>query len=409
MGVKVGSKALVLNEQIIKYGAGDEITRLTFAQKIILPTALTTYYNVELSNESGTISSVSQAGPNRFRFNLRQGLRQIAMVNYISEDGRTFTLEDAYPGNVLEFEEPLFITHMDNDILSEFFVNANVDFTGIYTAQPNGESLSWEKQDVGIETTADKVLPGYKVYTNEGVITGTFGQNKTPEENLAVIGLAEDFLHQPTPRYLFQDYQGRKMPIDLRELTFDEPTQYSWMFNQSQLEAVDASALDMSHAVNIAFMFGSMPNLKRLDCSGWELDGDTLTGMNHFCSGNSALEEIVMFNVHPTCQDMHVEGMFSGCSSLRRIDCSGIIVDSISTGGYAGLDSFATSCSSLEFLDISGFTFNSEHLAYRDPFTNVPTDCLIVVRSTTEKNALTSKYPRMTNIKTKAEYTGQEV
>lgn len=409
MAVEVGSKALVLNEQIIKYGVGDEITRLTFAQKIILPTALTTYYNMELSNESGTMSASSQAGPNQFMFDLRQDWEPIAMVYYTSEDGRTFTLEDAHGGNVFEFEEPLSITYIENDILSEFLVNANVDFTGIYTAQPNGESLSWEKQDVGIETTADKVLPGYKVYTNEGVIVGTFGQNKTSEENLAVVGLAEDFLHQPTPRYLFQNYQGRKMPIDLRKLTFDEPTHYSWMFNQSQLEEVDASALDMSHAVNITQMYASMPNLKRLDCSGWELDGDTLTGMNHFCSGSSALEEIVMFSVHPTCQDMHVEGMFSGCSSLRRIDCSGIIVDSISTGGYAGLDCFVSGCSSLEFLDISGFTFNSNHLAYRDPFTNVPTNCLIVVRSTTEKNALTSKYPRMTNIKTKAEYTGQEV
>lgn len=66
---------------------------------------------------------------------------------------------------------------------------------------------------------------------------------------------------------------------------------------------------------------------------------------------------------------------FSGCSSLKFLDVRDIIFSTITTSGY-----------------------------YSNAFTSVPNNCLIIVKDSTEKEALQQRFDKLKNIKTVDEY-----
>ena len=59
-------------------------------------------------------------------------------------------------------------------------------------------------------------------------------------------------------------------------------------------------------------------------------------------------------------------------------------------------------CTNLAKIDIRKFTFNnlSASYTYNQMFGGIPNDCLIIIKSDTEKEWITSKWTNLTNVKT---------
>ena len=92
--------------------------------------------------------------------------------------------------------------------------------------------------------------------------------------------------------------------------------------------------------------------------------------------------------------------VFGSCGKLKSLDLSTLHTDNVSNMSY-----LFSQCSSLEFLDIRNFTFTNVSSS-NSMFSGVPANCLIIVKSDTEKTWITSKWSGLTNVKTVAEYEG---
>ena len=94
----------------------------------------------------------------------------------------------------------------------------------------------------------------------------------------------------------------------------------------------------------------------------------------------------------------NADSLVSGCTKLQRIDFSKNNCQNI-----VSIGSIFSNCSSLKFIDMR--TFNLSKVSYStNAFTGVPTDCLIIVKDTADKNWMASKFASWTNVKTVAEY-----
>jgi surface protein len=95
--------------------------------------------------------------------------------------------------------------------------------------------------------------------------------------------------------------------------------------------------------------------------------------------------------------------MFYCCKKLKRLDLS-----NFNFAKTTDVSSFVGSCSALEFLDIRTLTFD-KITSYRSMLAGIPTSCLIIVNSETERDfILANVRSGMTNIKTVAEYEAAE-
>lgn len=145
----------------------------------------------------------------------------------------------------------------------------------------------------------------------------------------------------------------------------------SSMFDNSNLASLDLSSFDTSNVTNMSYMFGNCYNLTSLDLSNFNTSNVT---------------------------DM--SGMFSGCSQASSIDLS-----SFDTSKVTNMNSMFYGCLKLKNLNISNFDFTSV-TNYESMFgeavdginSTVPSDCDILVKDSTAKEWLTSKFDWLTNI-----------
>ena len=87
--------------------------------------------------------------------------------------------------------------------------------------------------------------------------------------------------------------------------------------------------------------------------------------------------------------------MFSNCLNLIELDLSNFNTSNVTNMSYM----FQT-CEKLEKLDIRNFTFDKVINYYGMFIGGFKTDCLIIVKSDTEKEWITSKFTNLTNVKT---------
>lgn len=94
---------------------------------------------------------------------------------------------------------------------------------------------------------------------------------------------------------------------------------------------------------------------------------------------------------------------FSNCQKLKEIDLSNWNISS----GSSRLTNMFYNCIALEKCDIRNIIFSQIFLSQRrDMFFGVPSNCLIIVKDSTEKATVMTDYG-MTNVKTVAEYENQ--
>ena len=89
--------------------------------------------------------------------------------------------------------------------------------------------------------------------------------------------------------------------------------------------------------------------------------------------------------------------MFNGCTSLKIVDLSTIENQSFSS------QNMFYNCTSLEKIDVRNFDF-SLSTNFSGMFTNVPANCLIIVKDQTQKDWINTNFSNLTNVMTVEEY-----
>ena len=140
-------------------------------------------------------------------------------------------------------------------------------------------------------------------------------------------------------------------------------------------------------------LFKDSTNLQSVDISGWTTS--QLVGIGNCFYGCSSLTTLDFSSLQPTgLFDLY--GAFYNCTSLTSLNLSGITQPKSIKEAFYG-------CRNLTFLDLRKMDFSGVTNS-ADTFTSVPANCLIIVKDQTAKTWITSKFSRMTNVKTVEEY-----
>ena len=131
---------------------------------------------------------------------------------------------------------------------------------------------------------------------------------------------------------------------------------------------IDVSGLNTSNATNIREMFQNNQSLTSLDTSNFD-----------------------------TSKVTDIRYIFHNDKKLTNLNLSSWNTSKVTNMIFAFYN-----CSSLKKLDIRNFDF-SNVTSYNNMFTNVPTNCLIIVKDDTAKTWITSKFTNLKNVKTVAE------
>ena len=140
------------------------------------------------------------------------------------------------------------------------------------------------------------------------------------------------------------------------------------MYYQNNSKNIDVSGLTTNNVTNMSDMFSQCSSLTSLDLSNFSTNN--VTNMSY---------------------------MFYRCSSLTSLDLSSFVTSKVTDMSY-----IFCWCSKLTQLDIRNFDFTNVTF-YDGMFNNASKDCLIIVKDDTAKTWLTSKFNKLTNVKTVAE------
>lgn len=319
-----------------------------------------------------------------------------------------------------------------------------------YNVNPFVQGLCWKNTNIGCSTPSNVVLPGYKVMTNKGIVTGELGSKIESSNDLLLIndvlkGLRTfkltslgNFFRKKDAEYLpifkvldtssVTDYNGafrgfnKLKEFDLADLNFSGLT-------TSYYQAMDKLFYECSSMVSLY----NIDKLNDLNASNlFTRDGYYL--FFELLQGCSSLKEITGLNKLTGARCSGYVGFMKDCSNMEIIDLSSLVSDNVSgTNIYSDMfmgcskarqillpkfnfancknsthTSYArlfSGCSSLELLDLRSSSFNSLPTT-NDMFKDVPQDCLIICKDTTAKNFILSARSDLTNVKTVAEYEG---
>lgn len=98
---------------------------------------------------------------------------------------------------------------------------------------------------------------------------------------------------------------------------------------------------------------------------------------------------------------LYVSNMFLNASKVKKIDLSEFYIPYVQN-----ITAMFRGCYSLEKLDIRTFIFSNFSI-YGNLFTNVPTDCEIIVKDDEQKQWVNTNFSSYTNVKTVAEYEAE--
>lgn len=160
---------------------------------------------------------------------------------------------------------------------------------------------------------------------------------------------------------LFSEFNNLKK---IGKITNDEITDTSRMFYWCRsLTSIDLSNFNTTSVTDMASMFAHCTSLTSLNLSNF--DTSNVTSM---------------------------DAMFQNCSALTSLDLS-----NLNTPNVTDMRMIFYNCSSLTNLDISSFDFTNV-TGYSDMFYNVPDNCYILVKDTTAKEWITSKFTNLTSV-----------
>lgn len=174
------------------------------------------------------------------------------------------------------------------------------------------------------------------------------------------------------PRYIsFYRYQGSELNDELANLDLSNITRADYMFASSRLTSLTLTDVNATGLTNVQYMFNATSYMTEIDLSNWNVPN--LTTMN---------------------------SMFYN-TTVKKINLRGW-----ETSKVTNMSQMFYSTSKLEFLDIRDMTFGKV-TNHSSMFSMTNKNCLIIVKSDTEKEWITSKFTTLTNVKTVAEYQAE--
>jgi len=205
-------------------------------------------------------------------------------------------------------------------------------------------------------------------------VTSNIDSNIKPEnirENVEILNVKGTYIGPKyKPRYImFDSYTGTELQEEINNLDTSLLTELGDMFMScSKLISLDFSNHVFGKIASLSRTFYGCSKLTSLNLSSWDTS---------------------------ECDNM--SNTFYGCSALTELDLSNFVSDNV----YI-IDTMFSGCRNLMRLDMRNFKFSTV-TRYSQAFNSVPTNCLIIVKDSTEKAWLQSKFSSLTNIKTVAE------
>lgn len=191
-----------------------------------------------------------------------------------------------------------------------------------------------------------------------------------------------------------------------------------------KIKTLDLSKWDTSNATRFSSMFDNCRALESLDVSHFDVSNmDSFQGVFSYCHVLSTLK---LFQVPASCPAKSWASCFNYCRSLKELDltdwvsdkvtnlqnfCANcgllerIVMPNVDGTNLTNVGFLFDECTSLKYIDIRNlhFTQITNYTYYRDAFSNVPSDCEIIVADDAERNWIKGKFSKLTNIKTVAE------
>ena len=166
----------------------------------------------------------------------------------------------------------------------------------------------------------------------------------------------------------------------------------------TNLKTIDVSNFNTSNVTTFYQMFSNCTYIQQLDLTSFDSTKATQAG-NMFINCIN-LASITFGNNFTALLIKNMEAMFRNCTALTELDLSNFETNSLENTRY-----MFRACTNLTKIDMRKFTFSNVTLS-TDMFRDVPTNCLIIVKDTTEKTWITTNFPSLTNVQTVSEYEG---
>ena len=147
--------------------------------------------------------------------------------------------------------------------------------------------------------------------------------------------------------------------------------------------------ITLSNVTSLENMFYEYLSLTSLDLSNF--DTSNVTNMDQMFYGCSSLTSLDLSNFD-TSNVTSMKQMFWSCRELTSLDLS-----NFNTSKVKYMDYMFSNCEKLTNLNISNFDFTNV-TSYLIMFSGVPSDCYILVKDTTAKEWITSKFTNLTNV-----------
>ena len=161
----------------------------------------------------------------------------------------------------------------------------------------------------------------------------------------------------------------------------------------------EISLLDTSNITSMYSMFSYCTKVTNLDLSGFNTS--QVTDMTFMFQGCSQLTSVDVSGFD-TSNVTSMVRMFENCHKLTSLDLSSFHTPNLTACAKMFNSDVSTTCE-LMHIDMRNFDFTNVTL-YTDMFTNVKTNCEIIVKDNTAKEWITSRFTTLTNVKTVAEY-----
>lgn len=161
-------------------------------------------------------------------------------------------------------------------------------------------------------------------------------------------------------------------------------------FNSYTGASLDVSNIDIANTTNLQGAFQNMDNLVELDLTKW--DTSNIKNMYYTFTNNDKLERLLLGDTFTTQNVVTIGGAFSNNPLLQELDLHNMTLNKTTN-----IDYLFWKCTSLRKLDISKCDFTNI-TSYKDTFTNIPTDCLILVKDQAAKDWVLARRSDLTNV-----------
>ena len=317
-------------------------------------------------------------------------------INILGVDG---TIED-------KPAEPILQNKTVNPSTGEQIITADSGYDGLGNVTINAVTSSIDsnikadniKQGItilGVEGTLEQGAEVVRKYKPRWILfrDAPYGVTDLSEETRMVDTSLITSMYQTfsSSRYL--------TAVDVSEWDTSNVTNMSYMFyNCTQLSSAGSfKNFNTSNVTDMSYMFRATV-IPTLDLSSF--DTTNVTNMSYMinnCTQTTSIN-VSSFNTENVTT---MENMFGNCISLTELNLSNFITSKVTK-----FSQMFSGCTALQKLDIRNFTFEKMN-SNGSMFYNVPVDCLIIVKSDTEKTKILSIRSDFTNVKTLAEYQAE--